>query len=157
MPDASAADTSAPACAPDPLAENFALCHECGGLCCCLYLAHDEDGTYVGDGWLPDYIEEWLGKFVASGALVRDGDAYVAGAGVQPLHDPRLSHLPTPEGEAYRATLPTWVDTRKCQFCHPDTGCMLPHERRAPICDSYHCELWPEVPLPDPPDAPALP
>jgi hypothetical protein len=157
MPDASAADSSAPVCAPDPLAENFALCHECGGLCCCLYLAHDEDGTYIGDGWLPDYIEEWLGKFVASGALVRDGDAYVGGAGVQPLHDPRLSHLPTPEGEAYRATLPTWVDTRKCQFCHPDTGCMLPHERRAPICDSYHCELWPEVPLPDSPDALPLP
>lgn len=129
---------------PDPLAENYALCHECGGLCCCLYIAHDENGEYIGQEWLPAYIEEWLGKFVASGALVRDGDDYVAGDhGIEPLHDPRRSHLPTPEGEAYRAELPPWVDTRKCQFCHPETGCLLPHEYRAPICHEYHCELWP--------------
>lgn len=154
----SATESAIPVSAPDPLAENYALCHECGGLCCCLYLAHDGDGTYIGDGWLPDYIDEWLGKFERSGALVREGDVYVAGAaGVEPLHDPRLSHLPTTEGAAYRATLPAGVDARKCQFCHPDTGCMLSHEHRAPICDSYHCELWPEPALPEPPDAPPLP
>ena len=126
-------------------AENFELCHECGGLCCCLYLAHDENGGYIGDGWLPAYIEEWLGKFEASGALVPDdAGGYLPGAhDVEPLHDPRISHLPTAEGEAYRATLPAWVDTRKCQFCHPDTGCLLPVEHRAPICHEYHCELWP--------------
>jgi hypothetical protein len=136
--------SDAPASTPDPLAENYALCHECGGLCCCLYLAHDEDGVYIGDEWLLAYIDEWLGKFVKSGALVRRGDEYVAGlAGIAPLHDPRISHLQTAEGAAYRASLPAWVDTSKCQFCHPDTGCMLPHENRAPICHSYHCELWP--------------
>jgi hypothetical protein len=137
---------NAPASTPDPLAENYALCHECGGLCCRLYLAHDEDGVYIGDEWLPAYVDEWLGKFVESGALVREGDEYVAGAAsVAPLHDPRVSHLPTPEGAEYRTALPGWIDTSKCQFCHPDTGCMLPHEHRAPICHSYHCELWPSA------------
>ena len=118
------------------------LCHECGGLCCCLYLAHDENGAYIGDGWLPDYIDEWLERLCGSGALRVTGAAYEAGeAGVSPLHDPRLSHLPTAEGAAYRATLPDWVDVRKCQFCHPDTGCLLPRRYRAPICGEYRCEL----------------
>ncbi len=121
-----------------------AVCAECGGLCCCLYLANDEDGEYIGEGWLPQYIEHWIGLLTDSGALVADGVRDEAGAaGVQPLHDPRLSHLPTPEGEAYRATLPDWVDVRKCQFCHPVTGCLLPRVYRAPICGSYACESWP--------------
>ncbi|MBN2405858.1 MAG: hypothetical protein JXE06_09785 [Coriobacteriia bacterium] len=129
--------------APDPLAQNWELCHTCGGLCCALYLAHDENGDYIGDEWLPAYIEQWLGRFETSGALVRDGDRYVAGVhGIQPYHDPRLSHLPAPVGEAYRAGLPEWVDVRKCQFCHPELGCQLPHEYRPPICDEYRCELW---------------
>jgi hypothetical protein len=129
--------------APDPDAQNWELCHACGGLCCCLYLGHDENGVYIGDDWLPAYIEEWLAKFEASGALVRSGDLYVAGPhGIEPYHDPRLSHLPTPEGEVYRATLPDWVDVRKCQFCHPNMGCQLPPQYRAPICADYLCELW---------------
>ncbi len=128
---------------PDPEAQNWRLCHECGGLCCRLYLAADENGDYSGDEWLPDYIEEWLGKFEASGALVRSGDALLVGAhGIEPYHDPRLSHPPTAAGAAYRATLPPWVDVTKCQFCHPDAGCQLPHEFRAPICHEYRCELW---------------
>ena len=123
-----------------------AVCRECGGLCCCLYLAYDENGDYIGEGWLLPYIEQWIGLLVASGALVADGDRYSAGsAGVQPLHDPRISHLPTPEGAAYRATLPRWVDVRKCQFCHPYTGCLLPREFRAPICGTYVCALWPSA------------
>lgn len=122
---------------------NYDLCHDCGGLCCALYLAHDENGDYIGDGWLPDYIDLWLERFIASGALIVDGPVLRAGAaGVEPLHDPRISHLPTSEGEAYRAALPEWVDTRKCQFCHPDTGCVLPRHYRAPICGDYVCELW---------------
>ena len=35
-----------------PPAEKYDLCHECGGLCCCLYLANDEDAQedlLVGD------------------------------------------------------------------------------------------------------------
>lgn len=124
-------------------AENYDLCHECGGLCCCLYLAEDEDGGYVGDGWLPDYIALWEERLVASGALRVMPDGYEAGeAGVTPLHDPRLSHLPSAEGEAYRASLPAWVDVRKCVFCHPETGCLLPREYRAPICREWVCELW---------------
>lgn len=124
-------------------AENFALCNECGGLCCALYLAHDEDGAYIGEGWLPDYIELWQERLVASGALRVTTATYSAGEpGIEPLHDPRQSHLPTAEGAAYRATLPDWVDVRKCQFCHPDTGCLLPREYRAPICGEYFCELW---------------
>ena len=135
--------SSAPLGTPDHLAENYELCHACGGLCCMLYLAVDEDGDYSGDDWLPAYIEEWLGKFEASGALVREGDEYVAGShGIEPLHDPRLSSRRDAAGEAYRASLPSWVDIAKCQFCHPDTGCMLPHEFRAPICFEYRCELW---------------
>jgi len=123
--------------------EDFELCNECGGLCCALYLAHDENGEYIGEGWLPDYIELWLSRFVTSGALVVTESEYRAGeAGVEPMHDPRRSHLPTPEGEAYRAGLPAWVDVRKCQFCHPDKGCLLPREYRAPICGDYVCELW---------------
>lgn len=123
--------------------EDFELCNECGGLCCCLYLAHDENGDYIGDEWLPDYIDEWIGLLTQSGALRVALGVYEAGeAGVAPLHDPRLSHLPTAEGEAYRATLPAWVDVRKCQFCHPETGCLLPREFRAPICGDYVCELW---------------
>lgn len=119
------------------------LCSRCGGLCCCLYLAHDEDGEYIGDGWLSDYIELWLQRLSASGALLVTDTRYEAGeAGVAPLHDPRLSHLPTPEGAAYRATLPEWVDVMKCQFCHPDTGCLLPRDRRADICREFVCELW---------------
>lgn len=122
---------------------NYELCHECGGLCCALYLAHDEYGDYIGGDWLPEYIDLWIGRLVTSGALYVTDDEYCAGpAGVEPLHDPRRSHLPTPEGAAYRALLPTWVDTRKCQFCHPDTGCLLPREFRAPICRDYVCELW---------------
>jgi hypothetical protein len=124
-------------------AEDFELCSECGGLCCCLYLAHDENGEYIGEGWLPEYIESWLGLLRDSGALVVTEAEYRAGpAGVEPLHDPRLSHLPTAEGAAYRAALPPWVDTRKCQFCHPQTGCLLPRQYRAPICREYVCELW---------------
>jgi len=128
---------------PNPRAQDWELCHACGGLCCCLYLAHDENGDYIGQEWLPEYIESWLERFIASGALVRDGDGHVAGEhGVAPYHDPRVSHLPTAEGEAYRATLPGWVDVRKCQFCHPEHGCQLPHEYRPPLCHEYRCELW---------------
>ena len=122
---------------------NWELCHECGGLCCALYLAHDENGAYIGEGWLPDYIDVWIDRLVASGGLRVTDTAFEAGeAGVPPLHDPRLSHPPTPEGAAYRASLPAWVDVRKCQFCHPDDGCLLPREYRAPICGEYRCELW---------------
>ena len=83
-------------------------------------------------------------RLTGSGALATaDGGAMTAGpAGVEPLHDPRVSHLPTPEGDGYRASLPFWVDVRKCQFCHPDTGCLLPREFRAPICGEWVCELW---------------
>jgi len=123
--------------------ENFALCNECGGLCCAIYLAHDENGGYAGEGWLPDYIELWEERLTGSGALVVTPDGYEAGvAGVTPLHDARLSHRPDAVGIAYRASLPAWVDTRKCAFCHPDTGCMLPRESRAPICREWVCELW---------------
>jgi hypothetical protein len=123
--------------------QNFELCNECGGLCCCLYLANDEDGEYAGEGWLPDYIELWERRLTESGALRVTPQAYEAGpAGVTPLHDPRISHLPTPAGAAYRASLPAWVDVRKCAFCHPDTGCLLPREYRAPICGEWVCELW---------------
>lgn len=119
------------------------LCHECGGLCCCLYLAHDENGAYVGEDWLPAYIDLWLERLSDSGALAVTASEYTAGAaGIDPLHDPRLSHLPTPDGVAYRASLPEWVDVRKCQFCHPETGCLLPRGYRAPICGDYRCELW---------------
>ena len=123
--------------------EDFELCNECGGLCCCLYLAHDEDGEYIGGDWLPDYIALWEERLVDSGALVVTADGYAAGAaGVAPLHDPRISHRPTTEGEAYRLALPAWVDVRKCQFCHPETGCMLPREYRADICREWVCDLW---------------
>lgn len=122
---------------------DFALCNECGGLCCALYLAHDEEGRYIGAGWLEEYIGVWLERLEASGALVVTPDSLEPGvAGVEPLHDPRLSHLPTPEGEAYRATLAPWVDVRKCSFCHPETGCLLPREHRAPLCNEWVCELW---------------
>jgi hypothetical protein len=101
-------------------------------LCCALYLAHDENGEYIGEGWLPEYIELWIERFVTSGALRVTQSVYAAGtAGVEPLHDPRLSHPPTPEAAAYRATL-------------PETGCLLPHEFRAPICGEYRCQLWDE-------------
>jgi len=129
--------------APDPAAQNWQLCHECGGLCCCLYLAHDENGEYVGEEWLPAYIKQWLEWFEASRALVRAGDRYVAGThGLEPFHDPRVSHLPTSAGAAYRAGLPGWVDVRKCQFCHPEHGCQLPQPYRPPICGEFRCELW---------------
>jgi hypothetical protein len=119
------------------------LCHDCGGLCCCLYLAHDENGDYIGEDWLPAYIDLWLERLSDSGALMVTATGYGAGAaGVEPLHDPRKSHLPTPEGAAYRATLPEWVDVRKCQFCHTETGCLLPRGYRAPICGEYRCGLW---------------
>lgn len=124
--------------------ENAALCRECGGLCCCLYLAHDENGDYIGEGWLPDYIALWTERLCACGALALTETGYgAAEAGVAPLHDPSMSHLPTAEGAAYRASLPEWVDVRKCQFCHPETGCLLPRESRADICRGYVCELWP--------------
>jgi hypothetical protein len=123
--------------------EDPALCRECGGLCCCLYLAHDENGDYIGEGWLPDYIAVWTERLCGSGALRVTDTVYEAGpAGVPPLHDPRLSHLPTPDGAAYRSALPEWVDTRRCQFCHPETGCLLPRDYRADICREYVCELW---------------
>ena len=124
-------------------AENYELCNACGGLCCALYLAHDASGEYEGDGWLPEYIELWIERLTLSGALVVDETGMHAGPlGIEPLHDPRLSHQPTPEGDAYRASLPLWVDVRKCQFCHPETGCLLPRRYRAPICGEYTCELW---------------
>lgn len=123
--------------------EDFGLCNRCGGLCCALYLAHDEDGGFIGDGWLVEYIALWEERLVGSGAMsVVEGEYSAGKPGVVPLHDPRRSHLPTAEGAAYRASLPAWVDVRKCQFCHPDTGCLLPRESRAPICREYVCELW---------------
>ncbi|NTU71828.1 MAG: hypothetical protein HGB10_08430 [Coriobacteriia bacterium] len=126
--------------------EDYALCHECGGLCCALFLANDDDGTYAGDGWLTEYIALWEQRLTDSGALRVTDAGYEAGeAGVTPLHDPRLSHLPTPEGDSYRALLPLWVDTRKCAFCHPDTGCLLPREYRAPLCNEWVCALWPSA------------
>lgn len=131
------------ALAPAASGEDFDLCYSCGGLCCCLYLAHDENGDYIGEGWLPEYIALWEERLVASGALRVTADGHAPGvAGIQPLHDPRISHLPTAEGEAYRATLPPWVDVRKCQFCHPETGCLLPREHRSEICREWVCELW---------------
>ena len=120
------------------------LCGECGGLCCAIYLALDEDGAYNGGGWLPDYVDLWTARLVGSGALAFDADgAMVAGAaGVPPLHDPRLSHRQDAEGDAYRASLPEHVDVMKCQFCDPDTGCLLPRHYRAPICGEWVCDLW---------------
>ncbi len=129
------------------MSENYALCHSCGGLCCALYLANDEDGAYVGEGWLPEYIALWEERLIASGALRVTPAGYEAGAaGVVPLHDPRRSHLPTSEGDEYRANLPHWVDVRKCAFCHPDTGCLLPRDHRAPICNEWVCALWEDPP-----------
>jgi hypothetical protein len=129
--------------APTRAEEDFALCHECGGLCCALFLAHDENGEYIGDGWLPEYIALWEERLVASGALRVTASAYLPdAAGVMPLHDPRVSHLPTPEGAAYRAALLASVDYRKCVFCDAETGCLLPRIYRAPICCEYVCELW---------------
>lgn len=126
--------------------EDAALCRECGGLCCCLYLVHDENGDYIGQGWLPEYIDRWIDPQRACGALRVTDTEYGAGpAGVAPLHDPRVSHPRTAEGAVYRAGLPEWVDVRKCQFCHPETGCMLPREDRADICGEYVCGLWPTV------------
>lgn len=123
--------------------EDFALCNDCGGLCCALFLAHDEDGAYIGGGWLPDYIAQWERRLVDSGALMVDDLGYHAGRpGIEPLHDPRVSHLADDRGERYRASLPEWVDVRKCVFCHPDTGCLIPRSDRAPICREYVCELW---------------
>jgi hypothetical protein len=123
--------------------ENWDLCHECGGLCCCLYLAHDENGEFIGDDWLPDYVTLWLERFVESGALARTAGGYAIGpAGIAPLHDPLLSTSQSPEGQRYREGLPDWVDVRKCQFCHPDTGCLLPRTSRAAICREWVCELW---------------
>lgn len=124
--------------------DRFELCGECGGLCCALYLAHDENGEYIGHGWLTDYVDLWTERLVASGALALDPTgAMVAGvAGVAPLHDPRMSHRVDPEGAAYRATLPSWVDVRKCQFCHPERGCLLPRGFRPPICGEWVCDLW---------------
>ena len=125
---------------------NDELCARCGGLCCCLYLAHDENGDYIGDEWLPQYIDLWLQRLSDCGALVITDTRYEAGAaGIAPLHDPRISHLPTPEGAAYRASLPEWVDVMKCQFCHPESGCMLPRDSRAPICGEFACDLWEDV------------
>ena len=123
--------------------ENYELCNRCGGLCCALYLAHDENGDYEGEGWLPEYIDLWIDRLTLSGALVIDEAGMHAGSlGIEPLHDPRLSHQPTPDGEAYRASLPLWVDVRTCQFCHPETGCLLPRDHRAPICNEWVCALW---------------
>jgi hypothetical protein len=124
---------------------NPGLCHECGGLCCCLYLANDEDGAYIGEGWLPEYIAVWETRLTESGALLATPARYEAGvAGVAPLHDPRVSHRPDAVGAAYRASLPTWIDVRKCAFCHPESGCLLPRSHRAPICNEWVCELWEE-------------
>ena len=82
-------------------------------------------------------------RAVGSRALVVTPNAYEAGeAGVVPLHDPRVSHRPDAVGTAYRAALPAWIDVRKCAFCHPETGCLLPREYRAPICREWVCELW---------------
>lgn len=126
--------------------DDFDLCNECGGLCCALYLAHDEEGHYIGEGWLPPYIDEWLERLAASGALVVTPDELLPGeAGVTPLHDPRRSHLPTAEGEVYRASLPASVDVRKCLFCDAATGCLLPRRYRAPLCNEWTCELWEQV------------
>jgi hypothetical protein len=108
-----------------------------------LFLAHDEDGHYIGEGWLPEYIALWEERLVTSGALRVTAAGYEAGeAGVTPLHDPRISHLPTADGEAYRDALPDGVDYRKCVFCDAQTGCLLPRRYRAPICGDYVCELW---------------
>ena len=57
---------------------NYELCHDCGGLCCALYLAHDENGDYVGEGWLPAYIDLWTERLVASGALRATADPSTA-------------------------------------------------------------------------------
>jgi hypothetical protein len=122
---------------------NHDLCSACGGLCCMLYLAVDEDGAFIGADWLPDYVALWNERLVASGALLIDEAGYRAGvAGVEPLHDPRISTLPTPEGAAYRAALPPEVDPAKCPFCDAASGCRLPRSHRAPICNEWTCELW---------------
>lgn len=127
----------------DDTGADFDLCNACGGLCCALFLAHDEDGAYIGDGWLPDYIDLWLDRLAASGALiVTDTELLPGEPGITPLHDPRLSHLPTDEGAAYRASLSPGVDVRKCVFCDAETGCLLPRAYRAPICNEWTCELW---------------
>lgn len=135
--------------------EHAEACRACGGECCILYRYVDEfvDGVPGArphnDGLdFEEYCIDWFDGFVMSGALEDPsgspagwlGDYRVPAGVPAPLHDPLRSHSGRAGTGEYLASLPDWVDTDRCQYCHPATGCLLPRERRPRVCREYACE-----------------
>lgn len=103
---------------------NEYICSECGGECCRIYYP---DNIPPGV-WFEDWCEQWENLF---------NDC---GIDIPPLHNPLESHFCGEGGNEYRDSLPDWVDIYKCQYCHPETGCLIPRFQRPNICLFYSCE-----------------
>ena len=101
---------------------NQEACAKCKGKCCILYgsplMAQYEDNIEL-------FAQFWM-------TLFKDVD-------VVPLFDPILSHQDTEQAKQYRQSLPSWIDTNMCPFCHPDTGCLVLREQRPDNCREYMC------------------
>ena len=121
----------------------LALCPLCCGKCCRLYLPREQGGMYSSHLWFDEYCRRWFSAFVESGALLRNYEKMTTvnpASGVAPLHSPIPAHAQGRKGDAYRASLPRWVDIHKCQFCHPDSGCLLDRQFRPRACREYMCK-----------------
>ena len=117
-------------------------CNACGGKCCEIYLSVEDGGMRGLQQWFDEYCDDWKSEFVASGALLRDAAGNITvnpAAGGHPLHDPLISHDGGQLGEECRRSLPEWVDIDRCQFCHPNTGCMLERRFRPRACREFIC------------------
>ncbi|MDO8941674.1 MAG: hypothetical protein Q7U75_00745, partial [Desulfobacterales bacterium] len=58
----------------------------------------------------------------------------------EPIFDPFILFIgQRAERASCRAALPSWVDTERCQYCHPVTGCIVPRGSRPAVCREYRC------------------
>lgn len=107
-------------------------CTTCGQ-CCKIYLPSSHGGSFPEKHVsYQDHCLNWLDKFTEAGVLEITPEGKIVPTekvGIEPLHDPL-----NPESKRF-----PWVDPTRCQFCHPVTGCLIPREKRPPLCRSFVC------------------
>jgi len=94
-------------------------CIDCGGKCCQIYSGYSySHGSHIHEGE-KDY-------------------------GVSPLFDRRkvddILNLCEDDSEGYiKNLLGNNIDPSFCEYRHPDTGCIIPRDKRSYVCTAYYC------------------